>query len=598
MVKKTSLTGCSAVLNCCCSQAAIAGTTDDPIAGISIGDSGSNFSRCCSDRGHAANLSVRRLSANLLHVKANLLRLLHIDNVAPVKEEGRLHHQLSVQMTSAWAPCEAVYGESTISTRSPSCSAVKLVEESSAKAARSLIGGDGGSKKRLERYFLHLLQHLSVGHLGVVDGEAGALVEQVLADELGRRLASVAGVRLEGEAEDGDALVGDGAEEALGDAQGEAPLLVVVQQDDLLKKRKKKKKNSKENISTTVPQYPHTSANSTYLVPVVGHLGQLQVLAEVDQIEDVLLEAAAAEADARLQKPPPDATVRADGVRHLVHVGPGGLADRRDGVDGADALREEGIRRQLRQLRAPGVGGDDRLRADPVPVDLHQLGEGDLRVRGTSTANQDAVRRVEVGDGRPFGEELRVAENLKVHPGGLVGGEDAVDRLGRPHRHRALLHDDLRVGGGGGDQPRDRLEVLQVGRLALAEAEGFGRSVDADEDQLRGGDLRVEVSAEVEVPTAALLHDAVQLGLLGDRKLKYGQRVAVPGLDALRIRVDHADANVRTLLGDHGAGGAAHVAGADAADSGDGRRLEVVHGWGSCAGGGGGGGGGDNLVKR
>ncbi len=399
------------------------------------------------------------------------------------------------------------------------------MEESSAKAARSLIGGDDGSKKRLiqtflsfnkrlERYFLHLLQHLSVGHLGVVDGEAGALVEQVLADELGRRLASVAGVRLEGEAEDGDALVGDGAEEALGDAQGEAPLLVVVQQDDLLKK------NSKENISSLVLFRFQATTTTSYLVPVVGHLGQLQVLAEVDQIEDVLLEAAAAEADARLQKAPPDATVRADGVRHLVHVGPGRLANGRDGVDGADALREEGIRRQLRQLRAPGVGGDDRLRADPISVDLHQLGEGDLRVGGGAAANQNAVRRVEVGDGRPLGQKLRVAENLKVHPGGLVGGEDAVDRLGRPHRHRALLHDDLRVGGGGGDQPRDRLEVLQVGRLALAEAEGFGRSVDADEDQLRGGDLRVEVSAEVEVPTAALLHDAVQLGLLGDRKLK------------------------------------------------------------------------------
>lgn len=77
-----------------------------------------------------------------------------------------------------------------------------------------------------------------MGHLGVVDGEAGALVEQVLADELGRRLARVAGVRLEGEAEDGDAFVGDGAEETLGDAQGEAPLLVVVQQDDLLKKKR------------------------------------------------------------------------------------------------------------------------------------------------------------------------------------------------------------------------------------------------------------------------------------------------------------------------------------------------------------------------
>lgn len=255
-------------------------------------------------------------------------------------------------------------------------------------------------------------------------------------------------------------------------------------------------------------------------MPVVGHLGQLQVLAEVDEVEDVLLEAAPSKADARLQKPPPNATVRADGVRHLVHIGPGRLANGRDGVDGADALRKEGIRRQLRQLRAPGVCGDDRLRADPISVDLHQLGEGDLRVGRGAAANQDAVRRVEVGDGRALGQELRVAENLKVHPGGLVGGEDAVDRFGRPHRHRALLHDDLRVGGGGGDQPRDRLEVLQVGRLALAEAEGFCGGVDADEDQLSGGDLRVEVSAEVEVPTAALLYDAVQLGLLEDRKLK------------------------------------------------------------------------------
>ena len=153
-------------------------------------------------------------------------------------------------MTSAWAPCEAVYGESTISTRSLSCSVVKLVEESSAKAARSLIGGDRGTKrltqtfpllKSLKTVFLfHLLHDLSVGHLGVVDGEAGALVEQVLADELGRRLASVTGVRLEGEAEDGDAFVGDGAEETLGDAQGETAFLVVVQQDDLKRKIAKK----------------------------------------------------------------------------------------------------------------------------------------------------------------------------------------------------------------------------------------------------------------------------------------------------------------------------------------------------------------------
>lgn len=81
-------------------------------------------------------------------------------------------------------------------------------------------------------------------------------------------LGNSACVLLEGEPEDGDLLVRDRVEKALNDPLGESQPLEVVEGDDL--------------------------------GPVFGHLWQVQALADVDQIEDVLLEARPAKADTGL----------------------------------------------------------------------------------------------------------------------------------------------------------------------------------------------------------------------------------------------------------------------------------------------------------
>eukprot|EP00967_Tisochrysis_lutea_P081310 scaffold112106_cov22-Tisochrysis_lutea.AAC.3 len=52
-------------------------------------------------------------------------------------------------------------------------------------------------------------------------------------------------------------------------------------------------------------------------MPVVGHLPQAQRLAHVAQVENVLLEAGAAKADAGRQELVADAGVSANGVRYL-----------------------------------------------------------------------------------------------------------------------------------------------------------------------------------------------------------------------------------------------------------------------------------------
>jgi hypothetical protein len=77
--------------------------------------------------------------------------------------------------------------------------------------------------------------------------------------------------------------------------------------------------------------------------PEVGHLAEMEHLAEVDQREDVLLEAAAAEANTGIQEFVANPRVSADGAGHFADVGAGGLADGRDGINAGDALGQERV---------------------------------------------------------------------------------------------------------------------------------------------------------------------------------------------------------------------------------------------------------------
>jgi hypothetical protein len=62
---------------------------------------------------------------------------------------------------------------------------------------------------------------------------------------------------------------------------------------------------------------------------------QAVVAAEDHEVEDVRLEAAAAETGARLEELRPNAAVGTDGAGHFAHVGAGGFAEGGDAVDRA-----------------------------------------------------------------------------------------------------------------------------------------------------------------------------------------------------------------------------------------------------------------------
>jgi hypothetical protein len=148
--------------------------------------------------------------------------------------------------------------------------------------------------------------HLVGLDLGVVNRYVGRLVEEVVDEGDGGGLSGVSSVLLEGETEDGDLLVGDGREEGLDDVARESLLLVLVHLDDA-----------------------H---------PVASDLGKVERLGEVDEVEDVLLEARSSEPDGGLEELGTDSGVLADGVSDLVDVGSGSLADGGEGVDGGDSL--------------------------------------------------------------------------------------------------------------------------------------------------------------------------------------------------------------------------------------------------------------------
>ena len=112
---------------------------------------------------------------------------------------------------------------------------------------------------------------------------------------------SVSSVLLEGKAQNGDPLAGDSVEEALKDVVHESLLLVLVHDDDLL--------------------------------PVLGNLGEVEGLAKVHHVQDILLETAATKANAGLEELGADSGVKTDGVGDLVDISPRGLTEGTEGVD-------------------------------------------------------------------------------------------------------------------------------------------------------------------------------------------------------------------------------------------------------------------------
>lgn len=218
---------------------------------------------------------------------------------------------------------------------------------------------------------------------GVEDGDlAGSLLEQGLDHLEGGGLASIRGVLLEGKAKDGDLLANKGVVEALDDTVAEAVTSVLVHLDDL--------------------------------APVLGDLGETHSLGKVDQVENILLEAAATETDTGHQELVTDTGVDTDGAGNLIDISTSLLAHGRDGVDAGNTLGQHRVGNELGKLRGPDVGGQDALAGNPSVVDLDKGLGGLLAGRSRGRTDQDTVRVEKIVDGGTGSQELGVGENLEV----------------------------------------------------------------------------------------------------------------------------------------------------------------------------------------
>ncbi len=119
-------------------------------------------------------------------------------------------------------------------------------------------------------------------------------------------------------------------------------------------------------------------------------------------------------------------------------------------------------------------------------------------------ADEDAVRLFQVADGRSFGQELGIGEDVETDAV-FPAVQDPFHGERGLHRQGALLDDDL-----GGfrklkDLPGGLFPVLEIGGHPGPEPEGFGRRVHADEDDVVLPDPRFDIRAEEEISPARLL---------------------------------------------------------------------------------------------
>lgn len=92
-----------------------------------------------------------------------------------------------------------------------------------------------------------------------------------------------------------------------------------------------------------------------------------------------------------------------------------------------------------------------------------------------------------------------------------------------------------------------RTVVPQVSSVTSTDTGSLGGGVDGDKDEIGFDDGFVNICAEEEVSTSALLNDLVEARFIN------GKRIRVPLCDTLRVHVHNGDLDVRALEGNDGA---------------------------------------------
>jgi hypothetical protein len=218
---------------------------------------------------------------------------------------------------------------------------------------------------------------------GIEDSHlTGALLKEGLDHLKSGSLTGIGGVLLESKTKNGNLLANKGVVEALDDTVRETITGVLVHLNNL--------------------------------APVLSDLGKTHGLSEVDEVENILLEATATEADTSHQELVTNTGVNTDSTGDLIDISASLLADGGDGVDGGDTLSQHRVGNKLSELGRPDVGGQNALARNPSVVNLDESLSSSLTGGGRSRTDQDTVRVEEIIDGGTGSQELGVGENLEM----------------------------------------------------------------------------------------------------------------------------------------------------------------------------------------
>ena len=210
-----------------------------------------------------------------------------------------------------------------------------------------------------------------------MNGQLGSLFQKVSANADRWSLPRVVGIRLEREAQNRQALASDRAKQFLHHQAGNAVLLPGIEQDHAL--------------------------------PIVGHIWQPEVAAEIHQIEDVFLKTTAPKSRTCVEKFWSNPAIGADRFRYLTHIRTGGLTQGCNGVNRANSLRQKSISGELGQLATPQIGAENLFFWHPLAVNLRQ-GINRLSI---VTTDQHTIRIGKIANRRPLCQKFRIRQHRK-----------------------------------------------------------------------------------------------------------------------------------------------------------------------------------------
>ena len=255
------------------------------------------------------------------------------------------------------------------------------------------------------------------------------------------------------------------------------------------------------------------------------------------QRTDVLGQASAAKAYARVEELAPDAHVMAQRIGQGRDVPANGLGDLGERIDEGNLRGQEGVGRHLHQFGGLEVGDDQRgVRGQGLGVNLAQ----DLHRFGVLRANDQAVRGHGVGHGKAFAQEFRVPGQ---HDPGIRVRFGLDQRLQAPRGsdgHRRLAHDEGFASNAPGQFADRRIDVAQVGAVAV----GPLGCADPDEVDVRPLGDQVVVGGESQPARCNVLAQQLGQTRFVEGQFAQGQRIDL-GLvnvqaDDFKTQLSHA----------------------------------------------------------